>query len=192
MPERATRALRVLAIASSISALLACKNNEQAEGGKHSPSKPSQLSAADERGHNNAKAMVANAALCEPREGPRELAACERACKLNHSNSCANWGQLVLEQDPQKASELFDRACRGGSGIGCESKARLAVERGQSGTSELFANARNYHRVHCSQQYARSCAQLSLLYEQGLGGAADAKTAKVFHDQACQLGWSCP
>lgn len=165
--------------------LPACNENEPASQSPSAQTAPS----AHERGHQNAAAMVDDAARCETGEGVSDLAACKSACQLNHSNSCANWGQLVAEREPERARELYDRACRGGSGIGCELRARLAALEKQSDAEERFATARGYHRVHCSQGYARSCAQLARLYEEGLGGAGDSQAATEFQRRACSLGW---
>ena len=144
---------------------------------------------AHERGRQNAAAMVENASRCEDSEGASDLSACEKACELNHSNSCANWGQLLAEHDPERARMLYERACRGGSGIGCELRARLAARDKQSDTEERFAIARAYHRVHCSQGYARSCAQLARLYQEGLGGERSDEATREFARRACTLGW---
>lgn len=156
------------------------------------PSPASVPASADSRGLANAEAMAKNAKLCEPTTTPVDLEACQHACELNHSNSCANWGQLVAKLEPERARELYDRACKGGSGIGCEARARVAQQSGagEEEVAERFALARNYHRVHCAQGYARSCAQLGQLFIEDLGVPIDPKTAKEFMRRACNLGWS--
>jgi TPR repeat protein len=144
-----------------------------------------QKKAALARGYKNANAMVDNAKLCEPEAGTPSLAACERACRLNHSNSCANWAALV--KNPDEALRLYQRACKGGSGIGCEGQA-LLVERSGKDASAMYLNARRYHRIHCSQGYARSCDQLASLFESDKGGAILIEAASSFRKQACDLG----
>lgn len=144
-----------------------------------------QKAAALARGYKNANAMVDNAKLCEPEAGAPSLAACERACGLNHSNSCANWAALVKSTD--EALLLYKRACKGGSGIGCEGQAML-VERSGKDASAIYLNARRYHRIHCSQGYARSCDQLASLFESDKGGEILIEAASSFRKQACTLG----
>ncbi len=139
------------------------------------------------RGYKNANAMVENAKLCEPEEGIPSIEACERACNLNHSNSCANWAALLEGQDPARALSLYQRACKGGSGIGCEGQA-FHVEHSGKDASAIYRNARRYHRIHCSQGYARSCHQLATMFETTKGGKALPETAKSFRKQACVLG----
>ncbi|MBL4635110.1 MAG: sel1 repeat family protein [Kofleriaceae bacterium] len=138
-----------------------------------------------QRGLDNAQAMMRNAKLCEPDIEAEDMAACERACLLNHSNSCANWGTLLSDSIPLRAIELYSTACKGGSGIGCEALAR-ASELGQQ--AQLFHHARYYHRVHCNQGYGRSCYQLAQLYRTELGGNANPDAARDFQKRACTLG----
>jgi hypothetical protein len=135
------------------------------------------------RGYTNANAMVDNAKLCEPEVAPPNLAACARACELNHSNSCANWAAL----ESAKALALYQRACKGGSGIGCEGAATLVERSGEDATA-IYLNARRYHRIHCSQGYARSCDQLASLFETTKGGPIMLEAAESFRQQACVLG----
>lgn len=132
--------------------------------------------------------MVDNAKLCEPSDGSPNESACEKACELNHSNSCANWGDLALARSQDEAAALFARACTGGSGIGCEAKARLLADTGAAGVDAAFLNARRYHRIHCAQGYARSCAQLASLFETENGGPRMPEAAVSFRKQACSLG----
>jgi hypothetical protein len=168
--------------------LVACNQHDNA-----APVAPEQGQASDpeERhraGFQHAKAMVENAERCEPARGEGDVAACQRACELNHSNSCANWGRFFAGSDDARASALYRRSCKGGSGIGCEAEARMSQAAGRPEAEAQFTGARNYHRVHCSQGYARSCSQLASLLEQGLGGTTDAATAKSFRKRACLLG----
>jgi TPR repeat protein len=64
-----------------------------------------------------------------------------------------------------------------------------AADKGPKLATPIYLNARRYHRVHCAQGYARSCSQLADLLEQGLGGDADAKTASMYRQRACRLGF---
>lgn len=155
---------------------------------KQAPS--SETSPAQERGYENAHAMVDNAKLCEPSDGVPSESACKTACELNHSNSCANWATLALTRDQDEAAALFARACKGGSGIGCEGRARLLTETGASPASlnAVFLDARRYHRIHCTQGYARSCEQLASLFETENGGPRMPEAAVSFRRQACSLG----
>ncbi len=137
------------------------------------------------RGYTNANAMIDNAKLCEPEAGTPSLAACERACGLNHSNSCANWAALVEASDAALA--LYERACKGGSGIGCEGAAVLIESRGVDAAA-FYLDARRYHRIHCSQGYARSCDQLATLFTTTKGGPQMPEAALSFRNQACALG----
>lgn len=138
-----------------------------------------------QRGLDNAEAMLRNAAICEPNLVAQNIAACETACTLNHSNSCANWGTLLSDISPSQAIQLFEKACKGGSGIGCESRARTTSGRQQV---RFFHHARYYHRVHCNQGYGRSCLQLATLFRDGLGGGSDLAAAAEFQKRACLLG----
>ncbi len=150
-------------------------------------------SEANARGLLNANAMVANAKLCEPDTGVGSAQDCERACALNHSNSCANWAALLEPDTPIRAEQLYEQACKGGSGIGCEGQATIVASAGESAT-ELYLDARRYHRIHCEQGYGRSCEQLAVLFERGLGGAVSPETARLFRGKACGLGRTnmCP
>jgi TPR repeat protein len=143
---------------------------------------------AHHKGLNNANAMMRNAAACEPPIGSGDVGACQRACELNHSNSCANWGSFVETSDAARARQLYERSCVGGSGIGCEARARMAADAGETGLKQQYLNARRYHRVHCAQGYARSCSQLAGLLEAGNGGEADAATGQMYRERACLLG----
>ena len=136
------------------------------------------------RGNKNANEMKRNAMLCEPIDGTGSTTACERACELNHSNSCANWGLSLLAEKPEIAIDVLARACIGGSGTGCEAESRLRKKAGDLERSEMkMKAARDYHRVHCSQGYARSCLALARLFDTGEGGPIDADTARVFREQ---------
>lgn len=184
----------ILIACIAIAALLGCKKSEkaeaEAEADPSSSSQPSQPVDGHETGRVNANAMVENAELCEPKSGSGDVAACQRACELNHSNSCANWGEFLECSDRVQARKLFERSCTGGSGIGCEALARLSLADGDEQSEAQFLNARRYHRVHCSQDYGRSCSQLAALFEQGLGGEVDAPTGHSYRKRACLLGIS--
>lgn len=165
---------------------LACSENKTRSP---TPAPAETMAAQHQQGLRNAKAMVDNATLCEPESGVGNLEACRRACNLNHSNSCANWGQLMHARDPEAAALLYKRACVGGSGIGCEAQAQL-LAKDTIETTNAFLNARRYHRVHCGQGYARSCSQLAHLVEAGLGAAPDTATSKLYFQRSCRLGVS--
>ncbi len=163
-------------------------SSETSSASEKASATTSQLQTSHRRGLHNAEAMVQGAKRCEPDYHAVNLPACKRACGLNHSNSCANWGALIANSSEKEALQLYDKACRGGSGIGCEAAARARRARGDTQTKPAFLNARHYHRVHCSQGYARSCAQLASLYADGLGGPANPSLASDFKLRACQLG----
>ncbi len=165
--------------------MFSCAEN----GPKTEPAQPAhaqqvQASSIHQRGLDTAQAMLRNAKLCEPDIGAEDITACSRACQLNHSNSCANWGALVSDKFPRRAIELYSTACKGGSGIGCEALARVS-EPGQQ--ARFFHHARYYHRVHCNQGYGRSCQQLAELYRTELGGNANPDAARDFQKRACIL-----
>lgn len=164
----------------------ACSKRDS-ESERQNPPSRTDRAAAQARGLANANAMVENAARCEPGAGDPNLVACKRACELNHSNSCANWAAIVAPQDEKMALELYERACKGGSGIGCEGAAAL-IEASGGDAVPVYRNARRYHRIHCNQGYARSCAQLASLLGSTKGGPASADAARVFLDRACRLG----
>ncbi len=157
---------------------------------KKSVAPPSPTEVAHQKGLEHASEMVRNAAMCEPPSAKGSVDACQLACKLNHSNSCANWGFFVEESDPELSAQLFRRACQGGSGIGCEAEAVRATTLDEELRSPMYLNARRYHRVHCAQGYARSCSELAHLLEVGLGGTVDADTGLSYRKQACLLGRS--
>lgn len=169
-------------------ALSACKKDEKPTGGSEESVHGSQDVEGHRKGLTNAKAMVENAERCEPESGTGDVEACQRACELNHSNSCANWAAFLESSDLKRAVQLYRRSCIGGSGIGCEAEAKRARQAGEPNSEELYLNARRYHRVHCSQGYGRSCSQLATLFEQGLGGHADEITGKSYRERACLLG----
>lgn len=131
--------------------------------------------------------MVRAADECQA--GPPRVAPCQRACELNHSNSCARWGHATeLAGDRAGALALHERACRGGSGIGCDAAARLS-EAGDPDAARRFAiEARQYHRVHCEQGYIASCLGLAEMFRLGRGGPVDAAVAAHYRRRACQLG----
>lgn len=138
----------------------------------------------DQRAEKLAQEMQRRAGECEPSPAVSHRGACERACELGHSNSCARLGALEAAAGrPGRALAHYREACRGGSGAGCEGAALL------SGDGDLYAQARRYHRVHCEQGYARSCAALAGLYAAGHGGPASASTAGYYRRRACALGW---
>lgn len=121
--------------------------------------------------------------------GQPRVEPCRRACELNHSNSCARWGQAQeLTGDRDGARALHERACRGGSGIGCDAAARLS-EHADSEVARRFAiEARQYHRVHCEQGYIASCVGLAEMFRTGRGGPVDTAVAAHYRRRACQLG----
>ena len=183
------RSQQIFASLLTCAVLAGCSNSE--ESAKTDESEANALERAHLRGLENNQAMVKNAKLCEPKSGPGDVVACERACDLNHSNSCANWGRFLAPRNPEQALDLYRRACRGGSGIGCESVALLAAKAGNIDSAALYLNARRYHQVHCSQGYARSCSQLAKLYQAGLGGRVDESTGQSYREHACRLGVLC-
>ncbi len=142
---------------------------------------------AQARGFANANAMMESASLCEPKAGEPSVVACQRACELNHSNSCANWAALLDPSEESAVLALYQRACKGGSGIGCEGNARI-VERAGGNEGPVYRNARRYHRIHCDQGYARSCEQLAALLETTKGGKPVPEAATTFRSKACSLG----
>lgn len=139
---------------------------------------------ADQRSRERAEAMQEAARACEPQPG--EVAAddaCARGCALGHSNSCARLAQQ-LERAGDRAAALarFREACRGGSGVGCQGAGRL-------GDGEpAYRKARGYHRVHCEQGYAASCAALAELFARGVAGPTDEGAATTYRERACSLG----
>lgn len=167
-------------------ALASC--SDKGEPGNHSSASRAQT--AHERGLANGQEMVNKANECEAQSG--SIAPCKRACELNHSNSCANWGLRLMGSDPKEAGDLLQLACRGGSGIGCEGAARITDD--LVAAAQLYLDARRYHRVHCSQGYGRSCSQLATLFREGLGGEIDRDVAALFeqHAQALKQGTSAP
>ncbi len=166
--------------------MFSCGENEpKTEPGQHGDTQQAHASTIHQRGLDNAQAMMRNAKLCEPDIGAEDIAACTRACQLNHSNSCANWGTLVSDKLPLRAIELYSTACKGGSGIGCEALARVSEPEQQA---KFFHHARYYHRVHCNQGYRRSCQQLAQLYRTELGGKTNPDAARDFEKRACILG----
>ena len=181
------RSKEILIACMAITALLGCKKNKEKDAAK--TSSPEAVDG-HKSGFVNAQAMVDNAKLCEPVSAPGDVAACKRACELNHSNSCANWGSFLETSDRERARQLYDRSCTGGSGIGCESLARLSQEDGSDQSETQYLSARRYHRVHCGQGYGRSCSQLARLFVQGKGGDADAATGQSYRQRACRLGIS--
>ncbi len=110
--------------------------------------RPRSRELAHQRGLTNAKSMIQNAAVCERATDPNYNLACQRACNLNHSNSCSNWARNVERSDASQAQKLYARACKGGSGTGCESQARLLTESGGpvDEIEVLRRLARDYHR----------------------------------------------
>jgi hypothetical protein len=179
---------KILCVWIAALALSACKKDEKPAKGSGESTHASQEVEGHRTGLTNAKAMVENATRCEPKSGTGEVEACQRACELNHSNSCANWAAFLESSDQKRAVQLYRRSCVGGSGIGCEAEAKLAKQAGEPNSDELYLNARRYHRVHCSQGYGRSCSQLATLFEQGLGGHADEITGQSYRARACLLG----
>ena len=170
--------------------LISCtRSSEQA---KSDPIEPAPIEKAQQvdpgkakgKGQENARAMMRSAEECEPLLGHGKVEACQRACELNHSNSCANWGRFLESSDGSRARQLYQRACAGGSGIGCEAQARMAARAGDADAAQHYVNARRYHRVHCSQDYARSCLQLGELLRAGLGGAIDPDTGRMYENRA--------
>lgn len=183
-------ARNLLLLFLAIALATACEKSDKSEPPATAQTEVSHAEQGHGVGLENATAMIENAKLCEPQDGVGSVAACQRACELNHSNSCANWGRFLEETDAEEAAKLYKRSCVGGSGIGCEAEAQASKRAGKPEADAQFRNARNYHRVHCSQGYARSCSQLAALHSQGLGGAANAQTARSFRERACLLGRS--
>ncbi len=178
--------IRVIWIAALL--LGACKKDDKPIAARGDSSRSAQENERHRAGLANAQAMIKGAEQCEPKSGIGDVEACERACKLNHSNSCANWAAFLESSDRQQARKLYRLSCKGGSGIGCEAEAAYAKEIGAPNSKEIYLGARRYHRVHCSQGYGRSCSQLARLFEQGLGGSADKITGQSYRAQACRLG----
>ncbi|MCP4448306.1 MAG: sel1 repeat family protein [Myxococcales bacterium] len=180
-----TAQLHRLALASAfVSALASGCSKDKSSGPSKQEVEANVRAEPQAQGLANANAMIDNAKLCEPEQGAPSLDACQRACELNHSNSCANWAALA---EASRALSLFERACRGGSGIGCEGQARLVEGAGDRAT-QIYLDARRYHRIHCSQGYPRSCEQLAGLFETAKGGKAMPAAAKSFRSRACSLG----
>lgn len=179
----------VIRITSCLFLVSACpqKENKATSGdeGSLSPEAPADEQGAHERGRQNAIKMMKNAEACEPKQGRGLREACMRACRLNHSNSCAVWGELLLPTQPSRALSLFEQACKGGSGVGCEALARRTDDFVEA--ARLYWEARRYHQVHCDQGYARSCFQLGALFADGLGGDIDRASAAMAQKRGCEL-----
>jgi TPR repeat protein len=125
--------------------------------------------------------MLREAARCDAADPP-DRAACDAACDLGHSNSCARAASsLAASGDADGAAALARRACEGGSGLGCEAIGDLR-------------RARFYLHVHCEQGHARSCAALGRIFAEGRGGPVDSGAASALLARACSLGArdACP
>lgn len=172
-------------------------------GDRHRLPEPDALPAAraplpiDEGAGDRSAAMLDLAGDCEagfPAEG---RLACRQACDLGHSNSCARLASHLeadgSADDLAAALHLHLEACRGGSGLGCEGAAAMFA-RGAGGpadaerAAELYRSARTYHRVHCEQRFAASCAALARLHRGGLGGPRAPALAADYARRACELG----
>lgn len=130
--------------------------------------------------------MVAFAKQCHEVDLKIQLAPCKSACDLNHSNSCARMGEHYrLNGRLDEARRWFEHACKGGSGVGCQGAAELASD---ADKPAWYKKARQYHRVHCEQDYLPSCLALAKLHEYGLGGPVDKGVAAHYLERACGLG----
>lgn len=189
-PTRTRQAAALAAI--SVALALSCRGDER-------PARREVDPAADRRAEDRADRMLERAARCDRADAKDRIAACDEACELGHSNSCATGGALREASDPDAAWRLHVRACDGGSGLGCEAAARMRRE-GRAGAADpaaaerLDQRARFYLRVHCEQRHGPSCLVLGRLYATRRGGPDDLGSSATFFARACSLGVTdgCP
>ena len=81
------------------------------------------------------------------------------------------------------AAKARDQACRLGRRDSCLKAAENFVKAGEG------RQARRRFEQLCDNRVARACGELAELFGKGVGGRANPRTARAFHNRACQLGY---
>ncbi len=98
------------------------------------------------------------------------------ACEGRHAPGCL------------KLKALNESACFAGLAKGCWNLGEM-YRIGKTGIPVSLARARRYFWAACRDGFARACYQLGTLWNQGGGGAMNARKAQVFFRKACRGGW---
>ncbi len=111
------------------------------------------------------------------------------ACKLKKVY-CTYLGYMYdhgqgVEEDDQRAADLYAKSCGAGDARGCASLGTL-YENGNGVPQDLGKAAKSYERS-CGLAESH-CTYLGLLYEQGMGVSKDASKAVQHYRKACDAG----
>jgi TPR repeat protein len=92
-----------------------------------------------------------------------------------------------VEQNKEKALELYSKACDIGYGTICRTVGSR-YELGQEGASQDFLKSATYYFKGCNAKDAISCFNLSTQYYDGKGLPEDSVKAAIYSSKACELG----
>jgi TPR repeat protein len=107
--------------------------------------------------------------------GPAQLSApdhLKKACDLGHAGACNDLGWAwskgfgMLEQDSDRAAELYERSCELGEALGCLNRGRVA-------RSTNTALAARYMAKACAQEDEKACAELAGTVEEAKAACED-------------------
>ncbi len=124
------------------------------------------------------------------------VAQCQRSCAEGSSRSCNILGVMTdegegLAVDPEGAVALYERACSGGRLAACGNLAQSArYGEGMTVDLERAAALFTYACQTAPTDEARSCNELAILYDEGLGVERDDARAATLYRQACHHGES--
>ncbi len=121
-------------------------------------------------------------------------AQCERSCAEGSPGSCNVLGVMAdqgdgLPVDPRRAVALYQRACAAGHVTGCGNLA-LSARWGEGMDVDLERAAALFARACHSdpRDEARSCNELGLMHDAGIGVPQDDAKAASLYQLACRHG----
>ena len=139
----------------------------------------------------------------------------QQGCDAKDTLSCRDLGQIIQDQDPQKALQIYANACQQNDAQSCHQQAQLQFQVDQSATvlvQELRQRACDLDMVEscghlgivrsdidqdhvsavklftkaCEGGYMDSCNRLAVLFQKGLGVEQNLQQAKELYQQACE------
>jgi serine/threonine protein kinase len=114
------------------------------------------------------------------------VVALQTRCEEGSSRDCIRLGEMFedgagVAKSDRSALIWFDRACSL-SARACDKAAGKHLVNGDA------KHARRLFERSCDARGAAACERLAGLWENGIGGSANARTAAAFRRRACQLG----
>lgn len=114
----------------------------------------------------------------------------ERGCQAGRRTDCKTLGDAYLSgdgvaRDTTQGRVYYGRACDLRLTSACRQAGSLYAATGRDSDAK---RARRYFEKACDTGQAAACGELAELWAEGLGGAANPRTAKALANRACKMG----